>query len=568
MHTSLLFLFALTPLVTIAQKISAHGVWTGFENSTGRTPQRRNINDLHQEGGPEWDLYILGMAAFQDAPETETDSYFQVSGIHGYPLQAWNGVESVPGGAGKGYCPHGENLFSTWHRPMVAVFEQILAGHIQRIAEEYNGTNSEEYQKAADEWRLPYWDWAQDSKVPSSSTTKTITVNGPEGSTTIPNPLYEYKFQNHPYPSNIFPSSNRLIKYSETKRCVDSNGNSNPLSANSRLEGAAASLRDQVYDVFTRITEFDTMASTGGSSSSFESPHNTIHVFGGCASAGSLYYVSTSAFDPLFMLHHCNIDRLIAIWQAIHYESAPLSHPYKTNGFFSTPSRSTLDARTPLKPFYDENGEFWTSEGVRYLSAFGYTYPELVTEEELSDDELSSVATSRINLLYAAAPPTTSMRLRSGSLAVSSRQGAVSREYFAELKVNREDIPLPSSLDVYLGDKLAGSMTLLSMPESGPSYAEIPLRSALEGVDLDNFASEPMLDYITKNFKLDIRDGDGAEIDRDSISSLEVSLQGDNVIPRTSDEELPQYVKVEDHLLITDDLGAPMWKKRDAESAQ
>jgi hypothetical protein len=27
-----------------------------------------------------------------------------------------------------------------------------------------------------------------------------------------------------------------------------------------------------------------------------------------------------SAFDPIFWMHHCNCDRLFAIWQALNYD--------------------------------------------------------------------------------------------------------------------------------------------------------------------------------------------------------------------------------------------------------
>jgi hypothetical protein len=44
-------------------------------------------------------------------------------GIHGVPFEPWSGVESVEGGNMSGYCMHSSVLFSTWHRPYLALFE-------------------------------------------------------------------------------------------------------------------------------------------------------------------------------------------------------------------------------------------------------------------------------------------------------------------------------------------------------------------------------------------------------------------------------------------------------------
>lgn len=52
-------------------------------------------------------------------------SWFQIEGIHGLPYVPWDEAE-VPIYPGKGYCTHGSNLFPTWHRAYVALFEVRL----------------------------------------------------------------------------------------------------------------------------------------------------------------------------------------------------------------------------------------------------------------------------------------------------------------------------------------------------------------------------------------------------------------------------------------------------------
>jgi tyrosinase len=42
--------------------------------------------------------------------------------------------------------------------------------------------------------------------------------------------------------------------------------------------------------------------------------HNFIHVWIG----GDMGVVNTAAYDPIFFIHHCNVDRIWAVWQTLH----------------------------------------------------------------------------------------------------------------------------------------------------------------------------------------------------------------------------------------------------------
>jgi histidinol phosphatase-like enzyme len=46
-------------------------------------------------------------------------------------------VEAVEGQEMMGYCPHISNMFGSWHRPYLALFEQILQARAVDIAKEY-----------------------------------------------------------------------------------------------------------------------------------------------------------------------------------------------------------------------------------------------------------------------------------------------------------------------------------------------------------------------------------------------------------------------------------------------
>ena len=138
------------------------------------------------------------------------------------------------------------------------------------------------------------------------------------------------------------------------------------------------SLRDAYYRLFT-IDRFEDFASTRPSSSNIyhncESLHNGMHVWCGGpalsrdrqsnAQQGHMSVVAVAAFDPLFWFHHCNIDRTIAIWQALH-----------ENSWFD--ARNDAEAREPLRPFHkDTRGTYWNSHDTRHITELGYTYPIL-----------------------------------------------------------------------------------------------------------------------------------------------------------------------------------------------
>jgi tyrosinase len=219
---------------------------TGGTDSTGKRPIRRGLSILQRTAGPEWDLYIQALAAFQAVPENNQTSYFQVVGIHGLPYVSWNGVGNVNGG-GNAYCPHNEVLFSTWHRPFLALFEQILVSHARIIANQYPSSSRSKYQKAAQTLRIPYWDWARDPSLPAATTAETLSVNTPTGKRSVRNPLFSYRFQRFPFTYANFGGT--IGRYSQTMRCPSSS-NSGASSrhnvVNSNLARDASYLKNSV----------------------------------------------------------------------------------------------------------------------------------------------------------------------------------------------------------------------------------------------------------------------------------------------------------------------------------
>jgi tyrosinase len=98
-------------------------------------------------------------------------------------------------------------LFLTWHRPYLALFEQVLASHCQAIVATYPPDEVPIYQAAANNFRIPYWDWASNTTLPSVVNADTITITTPSGVQSVPNPLLNYTWQTFQERQSWFPTN-------------------------------------------------------------------------------------------------------------------------------------------------------------------------------------------------------------------------------------------------------------------------------------------------------------------------------------------------------------------------
>ncbi|KAK3692626.1 hypothetical protein B0T22DRAFT_486510 [Podospora appendiculata] len=528
------------------------GVKSGIDPRTGQRPARQNINQLYARGGPQWDLYILALSSLQAVNETDELSYFQIAGIHGLPHRAWNGVEQVPGAPSTaGYCPHGELLFSTWHRPYVALFEQTLVSHAVAIASRYPADMAPTYLAAAQTLRQPYWDWAAEPLLPPAVTTANVTVSSPAGTASIRNPLYSYRFQPGSIQSS-FPGD--LAQHAETVRCLDATGTGNNATASdASMASVAGDLISQVYDVFTRTTTFEAMAYNGPSSTSaggasFENPHNLVHDKAGCG--GTIGNIDWSAFDPLFMLHHCNLDRLVAMWQAIHYRAGAMLKNTTgiSTGQFATPAGTVTSSSSPLKPFRDAAaGEMRTSADVASISVFGYTYPE-IDDWAKTPDELAASVRAQVNALYMYSPG------RDDGESLSRDDGGFCCCYYtAQVQVERTQVPLPATVSLVVQGHVVGRMALLAMPRAGIASASLPLRDVPlllvppaggggRNASLYGMAKAQAVPLLLRYLTVEISSSDGTIVSTDAVPSLKVEVQAfDYIPPRPNRSAFPRF---------------------------
>ncbi|KAF2460042.1 common central domain of tyrosinase-domain-containing protein [Lineolata rhizophorae] len=351
---------------------------------------RREIRDMRRWFPIQWELFLLALRDMQLADQAEVMSYFQVAGIHGRPYDDWE--ESFGNGtAFSGYCPHSDILFLPWHRMYTALFEEALYDRVQIIADQYVPSIRERYVAAAQGWRMPYWDWALLPKTgqpafPSEIFSPTqVTVTNTSGQPEeIPNPLYRYDF--HPVPERRQFPDRPVRGWPETMRHPEGPSlktHSNDTQVIADLLASLHGNRDALYMLFATVTDFASFSNNNfhagkDNYSSLESIHNNIHNdIGGLGPVpGHMTVSQYAAFDPVFWLHHSNVDRLFAMWQVLNPDAYVT--PERSSGTYTIQRGTIVDGNTPLTPFRTPLGEFQTSISVRNVEDLGYIYPETV----------------------------------------------------------------------------------------------------------------------------------------------------------------------------------------------
>lgn len=444
--------FLLVASLTAARHVKSQtypitGVSAGVDPNTGARPFRYNINDF-QHAGPAWDLYIQAMQSFIADDVDDLLSYFQIAGIHGYPNVPWDGV--VGNGSGVGYCTHNSILFPTWHRPYMALFEQVVWNKSQIIAQQYPDGQRDTYLAAAETLRVPYWDWSMQADMPAVVNIPTVSINTPSGQQTVSNPLYSYIF-----PASTLSDFGNQLDFNVTVRRPALNGTSQPALVNQQLTSMASSLHTQAYNLWTQAYDYPRFADASVTNkfhmhfNSIEGMHNTIHTTVGGA-RGQMGIISVAAFDPIFWLHHANVDRVFAIWQAVN--PTMYTVPYAAAmPSYSTPQGTMEDVNYPLYPFhFDTQGSLYNSAEVRNLSDFGYSYPE-IQDWALSNQSLQANVTAIINGMY-----------NNGKLASTTKRTAVDN-YNWMINTATDTSLLSDSVFVYF---------YISTPPSNPAIWE------------------------------------------------------------------------------------------------
>lgn len=269
--------------------------------ATTSVVSRENIESWAPDS-PKLLLFRRAIAAMQkisDEALMDERGYQWVAGVHG-------------GFGGMAMCQHGNTNFVTWHRPYLLDVELKLRARIAAFAD----------RATADEWRLPYWDWAAPDAqgIPQAFTEETYDDDGQ----TRANPLFSAPYQ-LPLPVDVAPPRDATWRAPRSAEALQAIGALVPLAL------SEPDFRD-----------FNT---------ALENPHNQIHGW-----AGGFMATYRSAFDPLFWCHHANVDRQFWMWQ-------------QGEGHMSSIPRAVRDF--PCQPFKFKDIR---AEAFFDTRALGYTY--------------------------------------------------------------------------------------------------------------------------------------------------------------------------------------------------
>ncbi|EPS45144.1 hypothetical protein H072_877 [Dactylellina haptotyla CBS 200.50] len=376
----------------------------------GGCQNRQNIEVMQRDQPDAFNLLLLALDKMYKANTSDPWSWYQVSGIHGFPLTPWPDPKDVPAETSTtaGYCPHSAaTLFTSWHRPYMLLLEQVLVSFGEQIAHQFTGADKEKYVAASKIMRFPYWDWIgveTQSHTPAIIKQQKVTVVTPDGKKTIDNPLYSYRFKGKDE-YDIFnnPASSRLNGTTFTTR-----GDGTPLNfktyedlVDQRIQKNFIARRQRTYEALMSETGYNEF------SAALESVHNELHNTIGGVSGGPGYSVMCilgfASFDPVFWLHHNNVDRMTAMWQAAN--PTLKLRPGKSTKTYQRPSgEGNDDLNTPLYPFKHADGSYWTSNDVsdvRTIWDYGYGYPEVPCNQvSASSTALDDFTTAAMNKLY------------------------------------------------------------------------------------------------------------------------------------------------------------------------
>ena len=201
------------------------------------------------------------------------------------------------------WCDHGVPGFLTWHRAYCRTFEKAL-------------------QSVHCDVMLPFWDWSSGPTTGVPEACRNPTYINRSGNT-VPNPLF-----------------------------------SGPISS---AAGGGTTRRRSDIDTttFGDIAATAQSAMSSASFSSFQSalngPHGLVHGRTG----GQMGSVPYAGFDPIFYLHHCNVDRLWWNWQ-------------RSNPGIAVPANELSHELDPFnKPF---TSDWLTGADVISTERLGYRY--------------------------------------------------------------------------------------------------------------------------------------------------------------------------------------------------
>lgn len=341
-------------------------------------------------------FYAQAVGIMKSRPISDATSWWFYAAIHGEyliqnPFQGkypnWRAIKSIPSSANLNalppkeqtqlfwnQCQHGSWFFTPWHRGYLAALENILR---DIIINDLNGPK---------DWALPYWNYLKEGQndIPKAFMQPYL----PDNKT--PNPLY--------IPERYGPNGDGNVFVEVTGRYA-------------------------INDSCQTISTFTGGSNYGGPETHFEhggrthgklesNPHDYVHVFTGGydgvsftsqgasrSNEGLMSDPPTAALDPIFYIHHCNIDRMWDAWNKTGNNPNPNAAQWLVGPSASGHSQFAMPMTNTGTPWYFSPKDVDTTVINFYGDTpYGYTYDDLSLQSGKDKIMLTSVQQRLINL--------------------------------------------------------------------------------------------------------------------------------------------------------------------------
>lgn len=296
---------------------------------------RRDIWALEEEAGgwhPVTEAYARAVGVMQRRDPDEPTSWSYQAAVHGAP-------PGVPRDQFVDQCQHNSWFFLPWHRMYLHFFERIVRAALMEVEEVSEDLRST--------WALPYWNYDRGggtAALPAAFLEPTL----PDGTD---NPLFtDRRDANIAAGGQLHP-----LAVSAARALVEG------FFAHDPVPGGTVGFGGPV----TGWNHFDESADAAPGALE-QTPHNLVH--GGVGGDGGLMSAfDTAPLDPVFWMHHANIDRLWVEWLKQEGRENPSQPAWETEPF----------------DFHAEDGSEvrMTAAEVVDPSALGYEYEEVAAPE-------------------------------------------------------------------------------------------------------------------------------------------------------------------------------------------
>lgn len=245
----------------------------------------------------------------------------------------------------------------------------------------------------------------------------------------------------------------------------------------------------------------------------------------------------------LSYLHHANVDRQIALWQAINPNSF-VQPAISQGGTWTIYPNTIVNASTPLTPFTQGDRRTpHTSNSVRHIRDLGYGFKD-IPSHILSGAALSANVTARVNQLYnpnaRLTRRTVSYTPRRNAGQMEKRQGPIS-EWSVEVKVPNAATGKGFGVYVTFNKKVIGVVSILSAPSA--VELEAGARKVSGGrfslSDLDGVADAKSA--IRSGLSWSVINNDGSEVPLAQVKDLQVAITEQIVTPAEDETSFPAY---------------------------